>query len=146
MDDKLSKHRTIKLQKSEFLLCSLGSQLLYRREKYHVLDVTITNELLPFDLEQASDVRLIDLQEFMSNGGMSVVLSVGTIAGTQNNRSLRPSAINALLQYSKVPMLVFRYRDIYSKLKATAWVKFSFSVNKNRIDLLQRESPSLMAA
>lgn len=63
MDDKLSKHRTIKLQKSEFQLCSLGSQLLYRREKYHVLDVTITNELLPFDLEQASDVRLIDLQD-----------------------------------------------------------------------------------
>lgn len=63
MDDKLSKHRTIKLQKSEFLLCSLGSQLLYRSEKYHVLDVTITNELLPFDLEQASDVRLIDLQD-----------------------------------------------------------------------------------
>lgn len=108
--------------------------------------MTITNELLPFDLEQASDVRLIDLQEFMSDGGMSVVLSVGTIAGTENNRSLRPSAVNALLQYCKVSLLVFRYRDIYSKLKATAWVTFSFSVNKNRIDLLQRESPSLMAA
>ena len=108
--------------------------------------MTITNELLPFDLEQASDVRLIDLQGFMSDGGMSVVLSVGTIAGTENNRSLRPSAVNALLQFCKVSLLVFRYRDIYSKLKATAWVKFSFSVNKNRIDLLQRESPSLMAA